>query len=66
MLAVIPVPGDEFAVPTENSIRSHDGSELLEHLAPEDLSFDSEPPSLVIVEEYPFLPELLLENVILS
>ena len=65
LLAVIPVPGDELAVPTENRIRSHNRGELLEHLAAEDLSFDGEPPSLVIVEEYPFLPELLLENVIL-
>ena len=35
-------------------------------LAAKDSAFDGEPPSLVIVEEYSFLPELLPEYVILS
>jgi len=53
-------------MPAEDCFGSHDGCKLVEHLAAEDLAFDGEPTSLVIVEEYSFLPELLPEYVILS
>jgi hypothetical protein len=53
-------------MPAEDCFGSHDGCKLVEDLAAEDLAFDGEPPSLVIVEEYSFLPELLPEYVILS
>ncbi len=39
---VVPVPGDELAMPTKDGIRSHDASELLKHLSPEDFAFDRE------------------------
>ena len=64
-IAVVPVPGNEFAMPAENRIRSHDGGQLLKHLPPEDLAFDGQPPPLVVVEQDSVLPELLSENPIL-
>ncbi len=66
MLTVVPVSGDELAMPAEDGIRSDNGGKLVEHLAAEDLAFDGEPTSLAIVEEYSFLSELLPEYVILS
>ena len=65
MLAVVPVSGDELAMPAEDRIRSHDGGKLVEHLAAEDLAFDGEPTSLVIVEQYAFPSELLPEDPVL-
>jgi hypothetical protein len=53
-------------MPAQDCFGSHDGGKLVEYLAAEDLAFDGEPTSLVIVEEYSFLPELLPEYVILS
>ena len=63
--AVVPVPGNEFAMPAEDRIRSYDGGQLLEHLPPEDLAFDSQPPPLVVVKQDSVLSELLSENPIL-
>jgi hypothetical protein len=48
--AVVPVPGNEFTMPAQNCIRSHDAGHLLEHLPPEDLAFDGQTPSLVVAE----------------
>jgi hypothetical protein len=59
------VPGDEFPMPAEDCIRSHDADQLLEHLAPEDLAFDGQAPALIIVREDSLLPELLSEDPIL-
>ena len=64
-VAIVPVPGNEFAMPAEDRIRSHDGGQLLEHLAPEDLAFDGQAPALVVVKEDSLLPELLPEDPIL-
>jgi len=62
---LLSVPGNEFAMPAEDRIRSHDGGQLLEHLAPEDLAFDGQAPALVVVKEDSLLPELLSEDPIL-
>ena len=64
--AVVPVPGDEFAMPTENRIRSNDGGQLLKHLAPKHLAFDGQAPTLVIVKEDPLLPEFRSEDLVFS
>ena len=56
--AVVPVP-------PEDSVRSYDGDQLLEHLAPEDLPFDGQALALVIVKEDSLLPEFLSENPVL-
>ena len=64
-VAIVPVPGNEFAMPAEDRIRSHDGGQLLEHLAPEDLAFDGQAPALVVVKQDSLLPELLSEDPIL-
>jgi len=63
-IAVVPVPGNEFTMPAEDRIRSHYGGQLLEHLAPEDLAFDGQAPTLVVVKEESPLPELLSEDAI--
>ena len=60
-VAVVPVPGDEFAMPAEDGLGSHDPGQLVEQLSSEDLAFDGQPPPLVVVEQNAFLPELLPE-----
>ena len=52
-------------MPPENRIRSRDAGQLLEHLPPEDLAFDSQAPPLVVAEQNSVLPELLSEDPIL-
>jgi len=64
-VAIIPVPGNEFAMPAEDCVRSHDGGPLAEHPAPEDLAFDGQAQALVVVKEDSLLPVLLPENPIL-
>jgi hypothetical protein len=66
VFAVVPVSGDELAMPAEDGIWSDDGGKLVEQLAAEDLALDGEPTALAIVEEYSFLSELPPEYVILS
>jgi hypothetical protein len=66
VLAIVPVCGHEFSMPAQDGFGSHDGGKLIEHLAAEDLAFDGKPASLVVVEEYSFLSELLPEYPILS
>jgi hypothetical protein len=53
-------------MPAQDGFGSHEGGKLIEHLATEDLAFDGKPASLVVVEEYSFLSELLPEYPILS
>jgi hypothetical protein len=65
-IAIVPVPGDQLAMPPENRIRSDDGGQLLEPFPPEDLTFDSQPPALVVVEQDSLLSELLFEDSILG
>ena len=64
-MAIVPVPGNEFPLPAEDRIRSDDGGQLLEHLAPEDLAFDGQAPALVVVKEDSFFPEPLSEDPVL-
>ena len=52
-------------MPPEDRIRSHDGGQLFEHLAPEYLAFDGQPPALAVVKEDSPLPEFLSEDPIL-
>ena len=63
--AVVPVPGDEFAMPAKDCVRSNEAGQFLQHLATDDLAFDCQPPPLVVVEQNPLLPELLPEYPIL-
>jgi hypothetical protein len=60
--AVVPVPGNEITMPPEKRIRSHDAGQLLDHLPPEDLAFDSQPLPLAVAEQNSVLPELLSED----
>jgi hypothetical protein len=59
---MVPVPGNEFPMPPQDCFGSYDGGKLVEHLAPEDLAFDCEPPALVRVEQDSILSELLSED----
>jgi hypothetical protein len=59
------VPGNELAMLPEKRIWSHNAGQLLKHLPPEDLAFDSQAPTLVVVEQDSFLSELLSEDSIL-
>jgi hypothetical protein len=52
-------------MPAEDRFRSHDPGQLIEHLPPEDLAFDRQSAALVVVEQNPFLPELLPEYPVL-
>ena len=49
-LPVIPLCGHQFPMPAQKRIRSHDRGDLLEHLPPENLTFDRQTAPLVIVE----------------
>jgi len=60
VLAVVPVSGDELAMPAEDGIWSDDGGKLVEQLAAEDLAFDGEPTSLAIVRSIRFFPSYSL------
>jgi len=56
------VPGDEFAMPSGESFSGvTNPGQLVEHLPCEDLAFYRESPPLVVVEQNPFLSELLPE-----
>jgi len=54
--------GNKLPMPPQDCFRSHDGDQLVEHLAPEDLTFDGEPPALVVVEQNSLFAEFLFEN----
>jgi hypothetical protein len=58
-LAVVPVPGNELAMPTEDRIRSHDVGQFVEHFPAEGLAFDGQTPPLVVVEQDSAPSELL-------
>jgi hypothetical protein len=53
-------------MPTEDRIRSNDGGQLLKRFAPEDLAFEGQTPTLVIVKEDPLLPEFRSEDPVLG
>jgi hypothetical protein len=65
-VAIVPVPGNEFAMPPQDCFGSDDGGKLVEHFASEDLTFDGEPPALVVVEQDSVLSELLSEDPVFS
>jgi hypothetical protein len=45
------VPGDHLVMPPQNRFRCNDSSNLLEHLATEDLAFDGEHAPLFIMQQ---------------
>jgi hypothetical protein len=52
-------------MPAQDRFGSRDRSQLFEYLVSQDLAFDGQAPALVVIQEDPFLPELLSENSIL-
>jgi hypothetical protein len=63
---IVPVPGNEFPMPSQDCFGSHDGDKLVEHFAPEDFTFDGEPPALVVVEQDALFAEILSKDPIFS
>ena len=56
------MPGNKFPVPAEDCLGSRNGGQLIEYLPSQDLAFDGQAPTLVVIKEDPFLPELLSED----
>ena len=66
LLAVIPLPGDEFSMPTKKSVWGHNRGDFLERLAAQYLSFDGQAAPLIITEQDAFLAELLFQYLVLN
>ena len=64
-MTIVPLPGNQFSVPAEQSVRGDDGGDFLKRLTAKDLAFDGKASSLVIVEENTFFAQLLLEDLVL-
>ncbi len=64
--AVIPLCSHQFSVSAQNRIWSHNQGHLLKHLPPENLTFDRQTTSLVIIEQDALFAELLSEHTILG
>ena len=50
-------------MPTEDGIRREETADLLQDLPAQDFSLHRQPPPLIVVEDDPFLTDLLLEHV---
>jgi len=64
--AVIPPCGNQFSVPVQDGIGSDNRRRLVEPLSPEDLTFASQTPPLVIIVQDASLAELFQEHSILG
>jgi hypothetical protein len=65
-VAVVPFLRNELAVPAQDRIRRDDSGDLPEHLAPEDLPFDSQASALVVVEPDALLAVRFSQDLILG
>ncbi len=63
--AVCPLPGNECTMPTQEGVGRHDIGDLKENLAAHRLAENSQPASLVIIEQGPLSAELLFQNAVL-
>src|SRR5262249_59915740 len=66
VLMAVVFPGDEVPMPGEQGIRTHDGSDLPEHLSPQDFSFGGQATALIVGEAQPVWAELFAEHAILG
>jgi hypothetical protein len=64
-LAVVPFPGEQGAMPTQNGGGRNYGFDFLKGLPTQYFSFDGQATPLVIVKQNPFLAELMLERLVL-
>jgi hypothetical protein len=53
-------------MPAQNGVRRKQRADLLQHLAAQNLAFDGQAAPLIIIEQDPFLTELLLEHLTFS
>ena len=51
-------------MPPENSVRRDNRYDFLQHLPSQDLTFDSQPSTLFVIEKDTFLSQLLFENLV--
>jgi hypothetical protein len=66
LLAVIPLPGHEFSMPTKKSVGCHNRGDFLECLTPQYLPFDCQATPLIITEQNALLAELLFQYLVFS
>jgi len=65
-LAVVPLPGNQLAMPSQDRIWCEQGGDLAQQFAAEYLSLDSKTPPLIIIEQDSLLPKLLSEYFVLA
>ena len=56
-VTVIPFLCDKFAVPSQNGVRREQCAYFLQAFSSENLAFDGESTTLVVIEQNPFLPQ---------
>ena len=64
MLAAVPLLGDQFSMPPQNRIWREQRAIFLQQLATQDLALDGRSPALIVIEQDPFLAELLFEYLV--
>src|ERR1035441_9235601 len=62
LVAVVPLLGHQLPMPAQNGVRREERADLVQELATQDLAFDGQATTLVVVEQDPFLAVLLLEH----
>ena len=63
--AIVPLFGDQFAMPCQNCIRRDDAGYLTEGPTAQPLTLDRQSPSLLVCETKPLSPELFLQHPVL-
>ena len=66
LVRMIPLPGDEFSMPSQERVRCDDRGQLVEGFAAERLALESQASALVIVQEDSALTELFPQYLIFS
>ena len=62
--AVVPFSGDQDAMPTQDRVGCEQSPDLVKSLSSENLALYREPTALIIIEQNPFLPDLLEEHLV--
>ena len=64
-VAVVPFLGHQLSVPPEKSVGRDNRCDFLQHLPSQDLPFDSQPSTLLVIQKDTFLSQFLLEDLVL-
>src|ERR1019366_7560432 len=65
LIAMVPLLGHQLPMPAQNGVRREERTDLLQCLAAQDLAFDSQAASLIVIEQNPFLADLLAQHLVL-